>query len=60
MLRAVLEGLVRRVRTTVSAGSIWLVRRRFPWLIADKAPLPAWDWIATEKDRKRKPVGAGR
>jgi endonuclease YncB( thermonuclease family) len=29
-------------------------------LWADKAPVPPWEWRATEKDRKRKPAPAGR
>jgi endonuclease YncB( thermonuclease family) len=32
--------------------------RRGLW--ADKAPVPPWEWRATEKERKREQVGAGR
>jgi endonuclease YncB( thermonuclease family) len=29
-------------------------------LWADKAPVPPWEWRATEKDRKGQPAPAGR
>lgn len=35
-------------------------RRASAGLWSDPQPVPPWEWRVTEKDRKRKPVGAGR